>query len=170
VDDRRRRLGVGHPSIDIRSEGQYSEFKAGPHSELACVSCHNPHKDAEFGIKTQFEDCHADVAASYAQDLMGQAGVECEDCHMPPATVAGQPLGPFEGDRRTHIFYINTDPFANMFSADGNFVKLDANGKAAVTLEFACQRCHGGHSLNTLSNFAKNFHNRGVSCPIRRMR
>ena len=43
-----------HPDTDgieaidgfIRSEGQYSEFKAGAHDELACVSCHNPHKPA----------------------------------------------------------------------------------------------------------------------------
>jgi hypothetical protein len=156
-----------HPDTDgieaangfIRSEGQYSEHVAGAHSELACVSCHNPHKDAEFGIKNQCEGCHTDIAESYALDLMAQAGVECADCHMPPATLSGQPLGPFEGDRKTHLFTINTDPYATMFTADGNAVKL-TDGKASVTLDFACQRCHGGHSLNTLSVFAKGFHER----------
>lgn len=79
---------------------------------------------------------------------------------MPFATLSAQQLAPFKGDRRTHIFNIDTNPFGNMFSADGNFVKLDANGQAAVTLDFACQRCHGGHSLNVLSVFAKGFHDR----------
>jgi hypothetical protein len=46
-----------------------------------------------------------------------------------------------------------------MFTADGSEVLL-TNGKASVTLDFACQRCHGGHSLNTLSVFAKGFHER----------
>lgn len=155
-----------HPGTDgieavdgfIRSEGQYSEHVAGAHAELACVSCHNPHKDADIGIKNTCEDCHSDIAASYAQTLKGQARVACVECHMPFATLAGQPLGPFKGDRRTHIFNIDTNRFGNMFSADGNFVKLDADGQAAVTLDFACQRCHGGHSLNVLSIFAKDFH------------
>jgi hypothetical protein len=155
-----------HPNTDgieavngfIRSEGQYSEHVAGAHAELACVSCHNPHKDAAIGIKNTCEDCHSDIAASYALTLKGQARVECVECHMPFATLSGQPLGPFKGDRRTHIFNIDTNAFGNMFSEDGDFVKLDANGKAAVTLGFTCQRCHGGHSLNTLSVFAKGFH------------
>jgi hypothetical protein len=157
-----------HPNTDgieaadgfIRSEGQYSEHVAGAHAELACVSCHNPHKDANVGIKNTCEDCHSDIAASYAKTLKGQARVACVECHMPFATLSGQQLAPFKGDRRTHIFNIDTNPFGNMFSADGNFVNLDANGKAAVTLDFACQRCHGGHSLNVLSVFAKGFHDR----------
>lgn len=156
-----------HPDTDgieaangfIRSEGQYSEHVAGAHAELACVSCHNPHKDAQFGIKNECESCHTDIAESYALDLMAQAGVECADCHMPPATLSGQPLGPHEGDRKTHLFTINTDPYATMFTEDGSSVKL-TDGKASVTLDFACQRCHGGHSLNTLSVFAKDFHER----------
>ena len=48
------------------------------------------------------------------------------------------------GDIRTHIWYINTDmvDYTAMFSADGTTVKKDANGKASVTVDFVCLRCH----------------------------
>lgn len=156
-----------HPDTDgieavdgfIRSEGQYSEFKAGAHAELACVSCHNPHKRAEFSIKKECADCHVDLAANYATTFKGQAGIQCEDCHMPYATLAAQPLGPHQGDRRTHIFNIDTRNGVSMFTEDGSEVKL-TDGKAAVTLDFTCQRCHQGTPVETLSNFAKGFHDK----------
>ncbi len=157
-----------HPDTDgieavggfIRSEGQYSEFKAGAHRELACVSCHNPHKPAEFSIKKQCEDCHSDLAADYATSFKGEAGIQCEDCHMPYATLSAQPLGPHKGDMRTHIFSIDPRAGINMFSEDGSSVVLDDDGKAAVTLDFVCQRCHQGKPAETLSKFAKDFHER----------
>jgi len=77
---------------------------------------------------------------------------------MAPATLSAQALGPNRGDMRTHIFYINTDPDANMFTPDGKNVAL-SGGKGAVTLDFACQRCHQGASLDELARFAKDFHN-----------
>lgn len=143
----------------IVSEGQHNEFMAGPHSALSegCVSCHNPHQKAEFGIKTECSSCHSEEASNYAGTLMDKVGVECEDCHMAPATLSAQPLGPKTGDMKTHIFYINTDPNASLFTGDGNNVAL-SGGKAAVTLDFACQRCHQGASLQELARFADDFH------------
>jgi len=38
-------------------------------------------------------------------------------------------------------------------------VKL-TDGKAAVTLDFVCQRCHQGTPISTLSNFAEGFHDK----------
>jgi hypothetical protein len=157
-----------HPGTDgieavdgfIRSEGQYNEHQAGAHAELACVSCHNPHKPAEFGIKNQCEDCHSSLAAEYATTFKGEAGIQCEDCHMPYATLSAQPLGPHQGDKRTHIFNIDTRNGVSMFTDDGSMVKL-TDGKAAVTLDFVCQRCHQGTPVSTLSNFAKGFHDPG---------
>jgi hypothetical protein len=89
---------------------------------------------------------------------MADYGVECKDCHMPFATKSANKLGPFEGDLQTHIFYINTDPDASMFNEAGDFVALDENGKAAVTLDFACKRCHETADMDELAKFAKNFH------------
>jgi hypothetical protein len=85
-------------------------------------------------------------------------GVECKDCHMPFATKSAQPTGPHAGDLQTHIFYIDTDPAGNMFTEDGLLVDLDTNGKAAVTMDFACQRCHETAALTELGNFAVDFH------------
>lgn len=141
----------------ILSEGQYNEFLFGAHANLSCISCHNPHQNAEYGIEEQCEDCHATKANTYEGTIMAEAGVECKDCHMPAATLSAQALGPHQGDVRTHIFRINTDPSADMFTANGANVAIN-NGEAAVTLDFACQRCHGSVSVEELSKFAKDFH------------
>jgi hypothetical protein len=140
----------------IKPEGQYNEFLAGAHANLSCISCHNPHQNAEYGAR-ECATCHASKAASYAGTVMDNAGVECQDCHMSYATLSAQALGPHQGDERTHIFRINTDPSAAMFSPDGSSV-VQVGGEAAVTLDFACQRCHGSSSKEALAPFAKDFH------------
>jgi hypothetical protein len=95
---------------------------------------------------------------SYKETSMYDYGVSCEDCHMPFATKSADALGPHQGDVMTHIFYIDTDPTANMFTQDGKFVQLDGDGKAKVTMDFACQRCHATATLEELGKYAKNFH------------
>jgi len=145
----------------IRHHEQYNEHLAGAHGSTECVMCHDPHKKAEFSIKETAQcgvSCHSSIGDSYALTSMADYGVECKDCHMPYATKSAQALGPHQGDLQTHIFYIDTDPTANMFTEDGSFVKLDDNGKAAVTMDFACQRCHETASLDELALYAKDFH------------
>lgn len=144
----------------IMSEGQYNEYMASPHSSAggpSCVGCHDPHKRVEYGVVADCESCHAPEAAQYAGTLMDKVGVSCNDCHMAPATLSGLPLGPSKGDMKSHIFNINTDPAANMFTADGSALALE-DGEGAVTLDFVCQACHTGASLETLAKFAKDFH------------
>jgi hypothetical protein len=150
----------------IKHHEQYNEFLASPHSSFKCTTCHDPHKKGEFSIKEGRDctDCHTDEAESYAMNSMASYGVECKDCHMPYATKNAQPTGPHAADLQTHIFYIDTDSEANMFTDDGAFVKLDEiTGKAAVTLDFACQRCHLTGDMTELGNFAKNFHGADTS-------
>jgi hypothetical protein len=155
----------------ILSNGQYNELLAGPHSGKNCVDCHDPHKPAEFGIITECESCHANKVASFTAHSMSDYGVECKDCHMPYATLAGQAQGTFEGDRRTHLFYINTDEQDDMFTQDGEFVALDFAvpgkpekvNKGAVTLDYACKRCHETAEMSELGKFAKNFHGRDTT-------
>ena len=144
----------------IKHHEQYNEHLAGPHATMKCTTCHNPHKRGEFSIKEgrNCESCHTTVAASYAMNSMADYGVECKDCHMPRATKSANQLGPFEGDVQTHLFYINTDGAANMFTEDGSAVALDDNGKGATTVDFACVRCHETGDMIELGNFAKNFH------------
>ncbi|MEE4216792.1 MAG: hypothetical protein V2I48_04235 [Xanthomonadales bacterium] len=146
----------------IKHHEQYNEFLAsGAHAEaMDCTTCHDPHKRAEFSIKEGMdcESCHDDIAGDYAMTPMADYQVACIDCHMPLATKSGQVTGPHQGDVQTHIFRINTDPAANMFTEDGAFVALDDQGRAAVTLDFACQGCHDTASLEELAKFAKDFH------------
>lgn len=146
----------------IQHHEQYNEFLASPHADaLSCVSCHNPHERGEFSIKEDAQcgvSCHSGIMASYQQTSMYDYGVTCKDCHMPFASKSAVALGAHEGDVQTHIYYINTDPSASMFTADGLFVALDDDGKAAVTLDFACQRCHETAALDELAKFAKDFH------------
>lgn len=147
----------------VKHHEQYNEYLAGPHSNpgwFTCVTCHDPHKRGEFSIKegSACTDCHSAIATSYATEHMAGYGVECKDCHMPYATKSANKLGPFEGDLQTHIFYINTDADGEMFTEAGDFVALDGEGKAAVTLDFACKRCHETAEMTELAKFAKNFH------------
>ncbi|MBT8048476.1 MAG: hypothetical protein HKN57_07990 [Xanthomonadales bacterium] len=169
----------------IRHHEQYNEHLAGAHGAVECGTCHNPHKRGEFSIWKDGEEhgpndsttgavcgvsCHTDKMESYSKTSMYDYGVECKDCHMPYATKSAKALGPVvdgnqtKGDVQTHIFYIDTDPMANMFTEDGGFVKLDGDGKAAVTMNFACQRCHETASLDELALFAEDFHdeNKGL--------
>ena len=158
----------------IKHHEQYNEHLAGPHAEMKCVDCHNPHKRAEFsiwkdgesedypfGMSTGAEcgvNCHSDKAESFAPHSMADYAVECKDCHMPFATKSANQLGDFEGDLQTHIFYINTEADGKMFTEAGDFVALDGDGKGAVTLDFACKRCHETAAMGELAKFAKNFH------------
>jgi hypothetical protein len=143
----------------IKHREQGNEIKASPHTSLKCVTCHDPHKRAEFSIVTECNVCHGGIDASYQTTVMADYGVECKDCHMAFASKSETtPLGPHQGDLQTHIFYIDTDPAANMFTEDGSLVVLDDNGKAAVTMDFACQRCHETAALTELAKFAVNFH------------
>jgi hypothetical protein len=144
---------------------------------MDCTRCHNPHSRGEFSIWKEGErvydgtgddgkgaqcgvDCHSTTMESFAQTSMYDYGVTCTDCHMPLATKSGQVTGPFQGDVMTHIFSIDTDPMSSMFNEDFTMVALDDDGKAAVTMDYACQRCHETATLEELGKFAENFHSR----------
>ena len=159
----------------IKHHEQYNEHLAGPHASRDCVMCHNPHKRGEYSIWEEGAEghengaqcgvnCHKSKMETYMSNSMYDYGVTCDDCHMPFATKSAQPLGPNQGDVMTHIYYINTDAVdrSAMFNEAGNEVLLDGDGKAAVTLDFVCQRCHETASLEELSKFSKGFHDPDV--------
>ncbi len=153
----------------IRHHEQYNEQLASPHQNFRCVTCHNPHKRAEFSIVRTCSDCHPSQAASYAMTSMGAVGVTCEDCHMPYASKSAQALGPYKGDVRTHLFSINSAKNGEMFTEGGGFVLLDAEGQGAVTLDFACMDCHPNRNMNWLAKNAKDFHDQdagGKTAPV----
>lgn len=154
----------------ILFEQQAAELRAsGGHAGFACQVCHEPHASVTYdrgaAIRNACTVCHSDVtmarhngavyrsADGYAETL------RCESCHMPLATraatsatvpsidaVDGELLGEGRiGDTRTHIFRITTEPLdvSAMITAGGQ-VARDEAGRAAVTVDFACLRCHNG--------------------------
>lgn len=139
----------------IRHHEQYNEFLASPHSTLGCVTCHDPHVKAEFSITTECSTCHSGVNAEFTGSSMEGVGVTCTDCHMPMATKSAQPLGPYKGDVKTHIFRINTDPAGSMFTEDGAF----AND--AVTLDWTCLSCHQDEDVKWAASHTDGIHSLG---------
>ena len=139
----------------IRHHEQYNEFLASPHNAFDCVTCHDPHKKSEFSIKTECSTCHSSIATEFTGSSMEGMGVTCSDCHMPMATKSAQPLGPYKGDVKTHIFRINTDPAGSMFTEDGAF----AND--AVTLDWACLACHQDEDVDWAADYTEGIHSLG---------
>ena len=145
----------------IKHHEQYNELLASPHKDVYCVECHDTHKKSEFSIIKSCQDCHQDVAESYEGTTKELVGITCQDCHMPAASKSAAALGLFKGDVKTHLFSINVDADAQMFTDDGSFVLLDDEGQGAVTLDFACVACHLDKDIKWLASKAKNFHKRG---------
>ena len=73
----------------------------------------------------------------------------CVSCHMPyvtksaASTLVGETKGRV-GDMKTHIFRISTDPvdYTAFFTPDKTRVAKDSSGRATVTVDFVCLRCH----------------------------
>jgi hypothetical protein len=147
----------------IENYEQRSELAAsGGHANLTCTACHSPHHGTNYDLRnaitTQCTDCHANQNMAIHQNKVYVRDgyvepVTCVSCHMPLATrsagTAGADLvGDLArvGDTRTHIFRINTDrvDYTAMFTASGTEVVKDTSGRAAVTLDFVCLRCHNG--------------------------
>ena len=166
----------------IENRQQFSELLvSGGHASMACVDCHDPHVsatyDASKGIRRTCVSCHWDKDLGFHQGAQYVRGdyvedLSCESCHMPYATktansvVLGESAGRV-GDIKTHIFRISTNSvgYAAMFSADGTSVLKDSTGKAAITVDFVCLRCHnsdGGYpfklTIKSASEIAAGIH------------
>ena len=106
------------------------------------------------GKTTVCETCHAAQMKAYADSPMQKAGVTCIDCHMAKVTKSAMAAGPYEGDVRTHIMRINRAADYDMFTPDGKAAK------DAISLEFACFRCHAAASKAEFAQIT-NFHTIG---------
>ncbi|MCK5125516.1 MAG: hypothetical protein KAR42_04610 [candidate division Zixibacteria bacterium] len=130
----------------IKHHEQWNEMFASKHNALSCIDCHEPHiglhpdnPDRASAIKTKCETCHFNETATFANTTIDDhvsEGLTCIDCHMPKAAKSALAVGPYEGDIHSHLWGINTDSTAQMFTPDGKF----ANGY--LTLEFTCLQCH----------------------------
>ena len=151
----------------IKHHEQYDEMIAGPHANLGCTTCHDPHKGVRYGnaaaggILQDCQSCHGSVEV-----VNHPTAASCTDCHMSRASKSARTTGDFRGDVQTHIFRINTDPVGR----DAMFVEEDGQTYAQefVTLDYACYGCHkdesglGGpnstRTLEELSAAAVNIH------------
>lgn len=154
----------------IRDQNQYLEMKAsGGHSSFACGYCHDSHRSLTYdranAIRNDCTACHSEMNMALHQGKVYRRGdyeetLTCVSCHMPYATLNGSQASAAAvgtrgrmGDTRTHIFRINTDPVDNtgFFTPDGMQVVRDAQGRAAVTVDFVCLRCHNEVALPNLA-------------------
>ncbi len=141
----------------IRHHEQYPEIANSPHKALGCVVCHKPHEARAQGMKVSTgntevcDTCHKKQREAFTGSAMQKAGVTCIDCHMAKATKSAAAAGPYEGDVRTHIMRINPAADYVMFTPDGKAAK------DAISLEFACFRCHAAADKVEYSRI-KDFH------------
>lgn len=146
-----------------------SLLSSGGHAAFQCTYCHNPHVSVNYdrpnAIRNECPACHTNMNMALHEGKVLTRGnytevLKCQSCHMPFATRSGSTasaavvgaLGRM-GDSRSHIFRINTEPvnFEAMFTADGSEVIKDDQGRAAVTVDFVCLRCHNGIGAFSLS-------------------
>jgi hypothetical protein len=141
----------------IRHNGQYNELLASPHKNLKCVACHNPHLTAQrgIGIKVACNRCHRKQTKEYEGSRHSLRRVKCENCHMPLASKTAVAFGKYEADIKSHLYKINMDPDAQMFTEDGKF----ANGY--LTVEYACLYCHPAETKQWALKYAKVIHTIG---------
>jgi hypothetical protein len=141
----------------IQHHEQINELKAGPHRDLSCVECHDPHKRAILA-RDNCGECHDQVAKKYAGNIHGKQGTRCVECHMPKVTKSAISLASYVGDVRTHIMKLNTDAKADMFETVENNGKKTTYAKGFITLDYACLSCHGSRDRQWAAKAAKGFH------------
>lgn len=155
----------------ISARSEWVELKAsGGHASFACTYCHDPHRSTTYdrtnAIRNECRACHTteNMALHDGKVFTHPNGytevLSCESCHMPFAgrvvsAAVPEAVGPLArmGDSRTHIFRITTDPidYTGFFTPDGSQVARDAQGRAALTADFVCLRCHNDVALPNLS-------------------
>lgn len=154
----------------VKHHEQYEDLLASPHRDLACTTCHAPHKSTKYGLggfKGEAKTCVLCHAGQAKAAVAPDAHKACMDCHMPFAgksavavTVAYQGGSLPVGDIRSHIARINTDPDWKMFTDDGGFVRTDAQGRAYLTLDYTCLSCHRGEDKAWALQNSKRIHGR----------
>ena len=147
----------------IKHHEQYPEMQTGAHKDLECTTCHDSHVTRASGIKVAkgnkevCDTCHAEQREKYTGSSMQKAGVKCQDCHMARATKSAIKNGPYEGDVWSHLFKIDTGADYSMFAKDA---KKKVIAKGALSLEYACFRCHADASKEAYSKI-KGYHTLG---------
>jgi hypothetical protein len=178
----------------VRHHEQWDEFSRSVHATApgfddGCMTCHDVHEplfDADRlaaiqvafvvgdmnpmaglgsppGIIKECSDCHTNVTVAHV------GPDECKACHMAFTDKSAVAINDNAGDIRSHIWDIEVDPDAKMFTdVDGNpvdrddtnvkFAALDEDGEAFITLDFACLQCHTDKDINWAAGRAESIH------------
>lgn len=141
----------------IRHHEQIDELKLGAHKGLSCLNCHNPHKKAA-KAKKNCTICHSRLYNDYKYSRHGMEGLECIDCHMTRVPKRAISRVSYIGDMRTHIFKVNTDSNANMFTTIEEGGRISEFMKGFVTVDYVCLPCHENRDKPWAAQQAKGFH------------
>lgn len=140
----------------ILNYSQYDEISGAGHANVACASCHDPHRSAVYdpinAIETACTDCHNNITVTHT------GPDECYLCHMPLSVISAVSTGSgvhLSGDVRSHIFAINTDTTQAQFYMDGN----DSYSNGFNGLNFSClSSCHSTENLQWAATNAASIH------------
>ncbi|KAB2881579.1 hypothetical protein F9K33_00565 [bacterium] len=136
----------------VEHHEQYNELKASPHSNLSCVTCHDPHKgllyfrdnsNGNMKIECTSSGCHTGKIQNGPH-----ASVDCAKCHMAYTGKSAIAANVHKGDISSHIFKINDTavPKDSMFTIGSmtgtGSIRLASGKSAGVTLDWACYSCH----------------------------
>lgn len=124
----------------VKHHEQYDEFITTAHYNnqgMECTTCHDPHKRTIWdgdSITANCSSCHTSTTVNHVI-------TDCKSCHMPYSAKSGISRGPYTGDVKGHLWAINTDPTYEFLNDDGATVRT-VDGKAALSLKYACYNCH----------------------------
>ena len=159
----------------VKHHEQYEELIASPHKSFKCGTCHEPHKSTIYdmgGFKGEDQTCKT-CHSSMEIKIADMADLKCYTCHMPLAgksadaitiNYKGGTVG--KGDLHSHIFRITKDTTWQFITDDGKYVRKDADGKAYLTMDFACLTCHTDESMSWAAANAEAVHGTGTAIPI----
>lgn len=159
----------------LATNSQTQQLRAsGGHHNFACTICHNPHASVTYdranGLRNTCCTCHADQNMAFHEGAVFRMGdyveeVTCESCHMPLAAIAGSTADaavvgtdPLIADVRAHVFRIDTTHTrATEVITANDTLAQDAQGRAALTVDYVCLRCHntGGNVFQLLVTGAR---------------
>lgn len=152
----------------IRHHEQAETLRASGHKSLDCVTCHNPHKSTKYkmggflGTQKTCLMCHNEQKVKLKS---AAHQTDCISCHMPRVAKSAVSVKHKtasadipEGDLRSHIFAITTDPDWKLLDDKGKFVRQNKQRRAYITVDHSCLSCHTDKSLEWALEQAKKVH------------
>lgn len=124
----------------VKHHEQFDEFITTGHynnGSMSCISCHDPHKRTIWdgdSVTATCSSCHTSTTVNHVI-------TDCKSCHMPYSGKSAVSRGAYTGDIKSHLWEINTDTTYQFLSDDGSTVR-NVDGKAMLSLQFACYGCH----------------------------